>query len=211
MVLIDIDSIIFDPLVYPRQLHEGKDGVLEPYWRTAAKMARAQRAGDELPPITVALIEKQDANTTTPNPLLIDGYNRMLAHKQNKRKQIEAQFIQCKDENEAYVEAVKRNVRHGVSLDDYEIAKAVVKLQDLGYSEIQISSIVAIAPLELKRMLNDRVVKTPTGQLVLKRLLVGQQLPANMTEELQAPYSVKSQVNLLRQLNALIEDDLLDL
>lgn len=203
MVLMNINDIVFDPLIYPRQLHEGRDGTLEPYWRSAAKMARAQRAGDILPPICVTKLKDRI--------VLIDGYNRLLAHRQNDKTEIEAEFIECANENEAFVQAVKRNVTHGVSLDDYEVAKAALRLQDLGYSELQISTIVSIPPLELRRMMDQRVVKTSGGNLVLKRLFVGQQLPSNMTDEKQNLYSVQRQLDLLRQLNALIDNDLLDL
>src|SRR5215208_1085039 len=143
MVMMNINDITFDPLLYPRVLHEGRDGALEPFWLPAARMARAQRAGEEFPPIILAKLHDKN--------ILIDGYNRLLAHKQNDRTEISAEFIEVANETEAFIQAVRRNNRHGNNLGELELAKAAVKLrEEFGRSEIEISQILSITPLELK-------------------------------------------------------------
>lgn len=199
MALINIADITFDELIYPRKLIEGTQ---EPYWGYAAKLARDMRAGSVLPAITLARLHGKN--------LLIDGYNRMLAALQNDRTQIECEFIDVANEDEAYVQAITRNIKHGNNLTEIDIARAAVKLQErFGHSEIETAAILNMPPLELRKIMIERVTKTPTGSLVLKQMFVGQKVPATMTDDSQRIFTVRSQLQLCRQFRALVESDLL--
>jgi ParB-like chromosome segregation protein Spo0J len=205
MVLVKIVDIAFKPLLYPRKLHEQSDGTEQPFYVYAYKMARDMRAGSILPPITLAKLNGEN--------VLIDGYNRMLAHKQNDKTEIEAEFIEVANEDEAYVQAIRRNIAHGNNLNDYELAKAAVKLQDeFKHSELEVAQILNIPPLELKKITNERVVTTSTGnKMVLKGLFTHQKLPATMSDDQQEIFAARSQLHLCKQFSQLLESGLIQL
>lgn len=72
---------------------------------------------DNLPPITLT---KKD-NT------LIDGYHRLIAHRDEGKAEIEYEYIDI-PENEYFLESLKRNSSHGLQLSRKEKEKACTRL-----------------------------------------------------------------------------------
>ena len=197
MTAIPIESVTFDPTIYPRNLDEKG----QPFYLPAWKYERALKAGQVFPPITVAEIKGKT--------LLIDGYNRLKAHKMVGRKTIEAETIACNGMKEAYMEAVKRNTAHGFPLSPQELRIAANKMREMGLSFNQVAEIVHIPVPELKKDLETHIQKTPTGNIIRKSMFAN--LPGNISQEDQKIFSASSQTNLLLQTIALFENDIVDL
>ena len=82
---------------------------------------------DNLPPI---LLAKKD-NT------LIDGYHRLMAHRDEGRTKIVCEFIDM-EENDYFIESLKRNRSHGLQLSRDEKKDACIRLYEdwlAGYCE----------------------------------------------------------------------------
>lgn len=201
---IPIDSIHFESLIYPREIKDSYNG--EPFWYHVDRYQKALMVGHKMPPITVANIEGKT--------VLIDGYHRMLAMKRLKKTEIEAQFIEIRDWNEAFLESVGRNVIHGAPLGKWEMVRAANRLMtDGGYPPEQISFVVGMPQVDLDRQVQQRLHVAPDSgqQIFVKRPLVGQELPPEFSNETQSPINFEYQTQILRQLNYMLEHSLLDL
>lgn len=88
---------------------------------------------DELPPIIISK-----------NHVLVDGYHRLIAHKLEGRTEIEAEFFDSEDEQEIFIEAIKRNSSHGKQLAMDEKARLAPRLYMMGVSIDEIPHILAV-------------------------------------------------------------------
>jgi hypothetical protein len=198
---IALEQVYFDPTIYPREIKEAYQD--RPFYYHVYRYYKALKAGAVFPPIVLALIDGKN--------YLIDGYHRFLAHKDAGYAEIEADFIKVRSLEEAFYEAVKRNTVHGAPLGSWEMSKAAQKLRDMGFTDNEVSAALQISPMDLKRMQDDRIKQTDAGEISIKRPFVGMELPAGFDDKTQSPFATEFQTNLLKQVNALITEGLLDL
>ena len=115
METIDITKVKINEEIYPR------------FGTDAETILKYRMNVDNLPPIVLA---KKD-NT------LIDGYHRLMAHRDEGRAKIAYEYIDIA-ENEYFIESLKRNCSHGLQLSRKEKKDACIRLYEdwlVGYGE----------------------------------------------------------------------------
>lgn len=115
MPLIKVDDVKFVKELYPRF-------ELDNY-----SVNQYRQSIDLLPPILISR-----SNT------LIDGYHRLIAHKLEEREEIEVEYFESDDENEIFIEAIKRNNSHGkqLSIDEKQKLTPILYNKDISIEEI---------------------------------------------------------------------------
>lgn len=195
--LLSVKELMWDKNFYPRMQMD---------WLTAYKYADAMRAGAKFPPIVV--IRRNGGY------LLIDGWHRVEACKQNKKEYVQSEILKNLSDREIYVEAVKRNNGHGRILTQQERANIILRLQDLKFKQIEIADIIRIPADKIKKFVADRLSYVSTGEKVILKAplknLAGQEMKGGIEEE-QKVFTVRSQVELLDGLIVLIKNGWLDL
>jgi len=126
VVKVKIDDIKFIKELYPRF-------ELDNY-----SVNQYRQSVELLPPI---LISK--------NNILIDGYHRLTAHKLEGKTEIEAEFFDSEDQQEIFIEAIKRNNAHGKQLSIDEKRRLTPILYEKGISLDDIGSILAVGKTKI--------------------------------------------------------------
>lgn len=198
--ILSLNQIKLDETIYPRALY---------YWQTAYEYSEAIKAGAKFPPITVAKIKNLHEKY-----FLIDGRHRLEAIKMNKGKYISAEILKEMTKDQAYVEAIKRNIIHGKRFNVSEKARIIAKLEDLNYKPAEISKLVQIPAEKLSTFVASRMTYDMAGEkVILKsplRHLAGKNTNKNI-EYIQAPISSgQSQIKILNDLINLLENNLID-
>lgn len=128
-----IADITFVRELYPR--FEADNGTINQY----------RQSINQLPPIIL-----------TKENVLVDGYHRLLAHKLEGLHEIEVTFIDCQDESEILIEAIKRNSTHGIQLSIKEKKVLARKLWELGVKDVgKIGTILSIEPRTVNKHTED--------------------------------------------------------
>ncbi|MEM3426715.1 sigma factor-like helix-turn-helix DNA-binding protein [Hydrogenobacter thermophilus] len=96
---------------------------------TVERYAQALEAGEELPPIKVWKREGVY--------WVIDGIHRIEAYKQLGRQTIEAELIECEDELDYRIKAIRENLKHGLPLTNEEKRENMRLLYKLGKKDIE--------------------------------------------------------------------------
>lgn len=109
---IKIDSIIFDPSIYPRDLGQHPETEAE-----IDRFADLLMEGVSFPPVEV------DQKCR-----LLDGYKRWKAHLKARRKEIAVIFCPVDSDYEAFLIACERNARHGMQFTRQERKAAAMRL-----------------------------------------------------------------------------------
>lgn len=151
--VLKIKEIERDPEFYPRERTS---------WIVSYKYSEAMKTGEKFPPIVVAEFDGKF--------VLVDGWHRIEAHKINKEEFIQAEILTGLTPDQIYVEALRRNTKHGQPLTTTEVASAILKLKSLNVRMIDISKILhmpvnKIEPFIKKRTVGDDVLKKPTYHL----------------------------------------------
>ena len=190
--LLEIKDIKFDKEIYPRAGYN---------WMTALSYKNAMVVGDEFPPITVALYEGEF--------WLIDGKHRLEGNKLKKEKYIRAEILRGLNKQEMYLEAVKRNLRHGSQLSVQDRAKIIIRLQDFGYDIPKMSNFLRIPPKQIQAFKVGKITSTITGkEIPLKQEFkhyAGEVVPDNI-DSIQEGFRSISPINLITELNTLISN-----
>jgi len=189
-----ISDIQIDEEIYPRSL--GTD------WRTLTNYKMAMNAGTKFPPIAIAEVGGKLT--------LIDGLHRLMAHKQLRKKLIEAEHIGKLSETEAITEAIRRNIAHGRPLLFRDKLSAYKKLRAHGIKIDSIVGILHIPRKELRRYIATRVKVSATGVEIMPKPALMHLEYAESLEE-QKSLGGDTQPHMIEQLIVLIEKDWLDI
>lgn len=195
--LLRIREITLDPEIYPR---------IATSWKTVYTYQEAMNAGSVFPPITVGKIDGFKGL------YLVDGWHRWKATKQRGEKFIEAEVLRFPNKNEAYLEALRRNIKHGRQLSIYEKMRSVVKLEGMGFTREKISQIVKIPMKNIEKLMMRKVTMVRGVETVIKRTVEHLGPSAGEAiDRVQSGLHGLSQLDLLSDLLLLAENDLLDL
>ena len=127
------------------------------------------------------------------------------------KTEIQADFVECKNLNDAYKLALSSNTCHGQDLSPEEIAKGIAKLRKGGESYGAISKIVNMSIEQIKKIETERIIwKGGTKSFVVLKNLVKGTAGTDTTEDDQKIYVSRTQISLLDQLIKLVEDGLID-
>ena len=220
--IIKIDSIVRKQELYPRT---------QVSWYVAYKYSEAMKAGAKFPPITVAFLDGKY--------ILVDGWHRINAFKKNGETHTQAEVLKGIDEQQIYIEAVKRNDAHGFPLSAYELRKAALLMQKWGIEPIEISKAIRVPLDKMEMFVAKSITNIATGErIALKKSLEHlsskttlevsddvlhggiqpiQDKPQDYEKDLQAVEMVqrtlggRNQADIIDELILLIENNLLDL
>ena len=98
-------------------------------------------------PILVKEIDRQHF-------ILIDGHHRIKAMNRLKRRKIEAEIINIKDED-IYAKAVECNQEHGVPLSKEEEEQVLINLVELGKTQEEIGKIFHVGQQAISKRINS--------------------------------------------------------
>ena len=212
-MLIDIDKIVVDADLYPRENWN---------WQTSYGYSQAMLAGAKFPPIVVAM--------NNGKYYLVDGRHRIEAYKILKRQKIEAEVVVGWSRHKIFEEAIKRNVSHGKALTVHEKRVAALKLRNWSYPPNQISELIQVPLDKLDNFVAQRLVNAITGEVIaegghktlpditpmivksgIKNATTQGSMSVKQLEDTQQSVYAGSQQSLLRQLITIIKAGLLDL
>ena len=173
--VLAIKQITFSQELYPRH---NTDWIVIHKYRESMKVK-----GANFPPITVAKWGKTKY-------FLIDGQHRLEAMKGLKEQYVQCEILTGLNKKQMFIEAVKRNNRHGNGLSGRDKARIIQKLQEMKLDVGEISKLVMIPKGKLEIFKDNRMSFTPTGKPVaLKRPLMAlaQTEVSEDFEEIQRP------------------------
>jgi len=174
-------------------------------WQTAYDYQVSMKAGANFPPVVVTIQKGKF--------MLVDGKHRLEALKKNKETHVEAEILKPMSDKQIYIEAIKRNITHGRIFSPQEKADICVRLKDLKISTAMIAKIVNIPASKIQGFVADRISFTTQGEAfaVKKPLrhLSGKTVKSD-TPLVQIPFQGNSQVGIIDELTALIEENLID-
>lgn len=139
-------DIIIDETIYPRT---------QVNLYAVQQMVHALKSGAVFPPLIV------EAETHR----LIDGRHRREAYTREGVDKIAVTEKVYASEADAYADAVRLNIGHGQSLDQYSVRAAVARLIEFGYERAAISEVVRVPVDHLETIVKGFAV-APTGQPV---------------------------------------------
>ena len=177
-------------------------------WKTSLSYSQAMKTGNKFPSIVVALLNGRY--------YLIDGKHRIEAYKTCKEKFVTAEVLTNLNENEIYLEAVKRNLNHGRQFSSYDKRNIIIRLQDMNYSKEIISELIQI-PIERLEpfVFNSMAYNITTGQRMALKSAVRNFAQQEVTNDLELNQetinSGGSQVSILNELILLMKNNYLDL
>ncbi len=209
-----ISEIFFDEDLYPRNLYN---------WQTGYDYSQSMKTGSKFPDIILAIYNNKK--------YLVDGKHRIEAYKLLKIKEVDAIIHVGWNRKKIYTQAVKANISHGRVLSPYEKRMIAMKLLEFEYKNSEISKIIQVPLDKLERFVTQRSVNVLTGvstedsassaQKIAKMIVKsgaghysGTTLDlkqASNIESVQRNWNMHSQVDLLKQVIDLIENNFLDL
>ena len=190
---IQVEDIVVEKTVYPRSYED---------WRVGYGYYRAMKAGAVFPKIAVAKIDG--------NHILVDGKNRLTAYKLNKTASIDVEVIQCKNLDEIYLEAIRRNITHGSPLEYGEKVEIYRRLKST-MTKNSISSLLQVTVKDLEKMEVNRIRITDSGkEITVKPPISKITSIGNVTEENQQILTGATQLSLINQLLTIITNGWLD-
>lgn len=176
-----LSEIIFDEKIYPRISRDDE------------KINLYRQAIDLLPPIIISKNKK-----------LIDGYHRLIAYRLEQKKEIEAEILDITEDQDIYLEALKRNSSHGMQLNLVEKKRAAIALyEEDRFTQEEIAVILSISQKSVSNYIAD-LIKIKNEER--NRLIIDLYLKCYTEKEISGRLE-KIGVNLDRsQVNRIIED-----
>lgn len=192
--LLKIEQVKFDEETYPRMVVD---------WVTCARYFNALRSGAVFPPITVAILDK--------NYYLVDGMHRLKAHKDNKETHIQCEVLKGLDKKQIFLEAVKRNVKHGRQFSTQEVTKICITLENWKMSQEAISEIVHIPADKITSFVAKRMTRiTDTLEEVPLKASVKNLAGIPIEKIDQKSLTGNTQLNLIESLITLLKENWID-
>jgi len=142
-----LSDIIFDKEVYPRI--EKDDEKINLY----------RQAIDLLPPIIISKNKK-----------LIDGYHRLIAYRLEQKKEIEVETLDITEDQDIYLEALKRNSSHGMQLNLGEKKRAAIALYEkYKFTQEKIAKILSVTHQSISNYIADliKIKKEERARLII--------------------------------------------
>jgi hypothetical protein len=133
MSKLELSKIVIDENLYPRG-HFSEFNV--------QRLALAGETGATFPPLVVEVKTHR----------LVDGRHRYEVYKRKGVAKVEVVEKKYADEAELFADAVRLNIGHGQTLDQYTIRNAIVRLQQYGYKREQISEVVRLPPESIEKI-----------------------------------------------------------
>ena len=125
--ILGIEEIIFDESFYPRVQYN---------WMDVMNYQYAMKTGAKFPDVTVAKLNDKY--------YLVDGKHRIEAYKKLGEEFVTCEIIKITDKKEILEQSIKRNVKHGRSLQSSDKEKIIKRLTELNFETEKISELLNI-------------------------------------------------------------------
>ena len=193
--IIQIEEAICDKEIYPRNLVD---------WMTTYRYAKAMKSGAKFPPITVALFEGKN--------LVVDGFHRLDAYKQNKETHLEVEILKGLNKKEIFIESVKRNIGHGRQFNSQERTRIIITLEKWKISQEVISEIIRIPTDDLQPFVAKRITRiTETQEEIPLKSIIRNLSRESVDEEPEQDYFAnRDQLQVLNTLIILLKNKYID-
>lgn len=185
------DKIVIDEQIYPRKS-------VNEY--NVSKLVFAHETGAKFPPLIV------EAKTNR----LVDGRHRYEVYKRAGLKTCEVTQKVYASEADLYADAVRLNIAHGHSLDQFDVRNSIIRLEQYGYKIEQISEIVRLPVDNIERIHRGFAASEDGAPLALKGGLGhmrGQTLTARQ-QEVNRNYAGGKATFYARQIRELLDSDM---
>jgi len=142
-----LSEIIFDEKIYPRISRDDE------------KINLYRQAIDLLPAIVISKNKK-----------LIDGYHRLIAYRLEQKKEIEVETLNITEDQDIYLEALKRNSSHGMQLNLAEKKRAAIALYEkYKFTEAKIAKILSVTHQSISNYIADliKIKKKERARMIL--------------------------------------------
>jgi len=194
--IIEIKKAICDKEMYPRNLVD---------WVTSYRYAKAMQSGAKFPPITVA-------SSMFGKLLVIDGFHRLEAYKQNKETHIEVEVLKGLNKKEIFIESVKRNIGHGRQFNSQERTRIILTLEKWKMSQEIISEIIRIPTDDIQPFVSKRITRiTETQEEIPLKSIIRNLSKTDVNEEPEQDYFAgRHQLQILNTLIILLENKYID-
>lgn len=164
MPTVKAAALILDFGVYPRQ-HLDDTNV--------RSIAAARDAGEKIPPVVADKTSRR----------VSDGFHRVTeALRRDRDATIDVQWVDYPDDQALFLDAVRRNARHGVKLSSYDQARCLIVASELAIDPAAIADALAIPPAVAGKIKDSRTAFRSDGKpTTIKRSfrhLKGQRLTA---------------------------------
>lgn len=168
---LKLSEIIFDAEVYPRI--EKDDEKINLY----------RQAIDLLPPIIISKNKK-----------LIDGYHRLIVYRLEQKKEIEAKVLDITEDQDIYLEALKRNSSHGMQLNLAEKKRAAIALYEkYKFTEAEIAKILSVTQQAISNYIKDLIkIKNEERNRLIIDLYLKCYTEKEIVEKLENGFSLKN-------------------
>ncbi len=199
--IVKLSELVFDEELYPR---------FKTDWLTVYQYTEAMKSGSVFPPIVVGVWRGKK--------YVIDGWHRCEAVRKLGRDCIKAVIKKYKKYRDMFADAVRYNSTHGRMLSSQEKARIIQKLNQMGFSKVQISEIVKVPVEKIERFEVKVVRNVVTGKPIVLKAPVEEAVQKNpeILEKIergeisQESLATRTQKHILRQLLELLKNDLLD-
>jgi len=194
---LPLDVIQVEPTLYPRSMVD---------WRITYNYYLALLSGAKFPPITVTKFKDYY--------IVVDGVHRykaicLLQKFRKVSESILVEIIRCRNLDEAYVEAVKRNITHGKPLSLYEKIEVRNRLFKLGWDDKDTAKLLQMPKPKLEKIVAKRVILKGNELVTLKAPLrhLDSTTKSSLfpSKEEQKIFAVTSQLTLVKQLVQILE------
>src|SRR5439155_25967459 len=204
MVGLD-DLVLEDKRVYPRTAT---------HWQTVLSYYQAMRKGSIFPNLVLTRLDDQW--------IVLDGAHRVKAMKllaKEKGEQnppVRVEVVTCGNYDDAYVEAVKRNVKHGLAFGYFEKKQMAIRLHDKqGMTIKDMENVLEMPAAKIAEIYEKQPLTADGEKFAVKRPFTGiaerdPEAVRRLTPEVQRQFLGASQEKLVDQVIMLIVETLLD-
>lgn len=146
-VNVEAASLVVDLTLYPRLQVDGTH---------VSRLAEAIRAGETLPPVLAEVTDHR----------VVDGVHRVKAALRagGLGARISVQFREYADDAERFMAAVDANSRHGRGLCTVDRVHSLIRGQQLGLTDTQLSRVMGVTVERIGELRCTRVAIGPDGE-----------------------------------------------
>ena len=198
---VKLSDIAFSKVIWPRAHY---------YYQVAYRYAASMRAGVKFPPIVVGRIKTAE----DPEKLyLVDGLHRMKAYEMLGMDELDAEVHIYDSFEDAFYDAIRRNIAHGQPLTAYEYGDIIRRLLEQGKDWVFIATLLQMTIDDVKKFAEKKLVEVEEGEIEVVKKPVETVKERIVTKEMvkaQEGLTGVPQMKLVNDLITIIDIGLLD-
>jgi hypothetical protein len=144
---VPVASLVLDWSLYPRQSIDTAN---------VRRIADSVTAGETIPPVRVCRETRK----------VIDGFHRITERQRNggDNPDILVEEFDYEDDQARFLDAVRLNARHGITLTPFDRARCTLLAETMGVTQDDLAAALAVDPSRLGRIRDTKIAYTHTGK-----------------------------------------------